>query len=554
MLRIEALTVNVNGQGILRRIDLEIADGECLAIIGESGAGKTTLGLSIMGLLNGNACGRILLGSTDILSLTEEQMRHIRGNKVAMAFQSARNQLNPSHRIIDQIAEPMTAHGLKTKSNARKRASALLQQMGISETKSSLYPHQLSGGEQQRVLIAISLANDSETLILDEPVSSLDADSRGSVLAFLQKAVSGRTVLLTTHDLATAAQMATTVATLYGGRIVELGPAADVLSRPRHPYTRALIRSCPTMNTFKDLQGIKGRMDRQSIGCPFNRRCTQEIQICRETPPKLKQYGKRLLACHRGGIIAALKVKGMSKSYGRVKVLDNVSLTLHHGETLALVGRSGSGKTTLARLITGMSTPDGGRINLETIPVRKKDQAFHRAVQMVHQNPGEALSHRLTVMEAVREPLEIQGVGEEKDRDRMALKTIEEVELPMDRNFLDKYPHHLSGGELQRVNIARALTLNPNVLIADEATAYLDPSIQSKILKLLLNLQEKRGLAMLFITHDIAVARKISDRIAVILNGKIVEQGPAGRMVTGPSHPYTQSLLRSALDLSFGEH
>jgi peptide/nickel transport system ATP-binding protein len=469
-----------------------------------------------------------------------------------MAFQSAQNQLNPIHKILDQIAEPMITHGFKTRSEARKRSTELLRQIGLSEIKSSFYPHQLSGGEQQRVLIAIALANDSETLILDEPVSSLDVDSRKEMMAFLQKAITGRTVLLTTHDLATAAQMSTKVATLYGGRIVELGPTTDVFLKPRHPYTRALLRSCPTMSTVKDLQGIKGRMDRRVSGCPFNQRCTQEIQICREMIPSPRKYGERLLACHRGGIIAALSVTGMSKSYGRLKVLDHVSLTLHHGETLALVGRSGSGKTTLARLITGMVDPDEGEIFLEEVKVDRRSSEFHRSVQMVFQNPGEALSHRLTVMEAVREPLEIQGFGKRKEQDDMVFRVIEEVELPTTRDFMDEYPHHLSGGELQRVNIARALVLDPKVLIADEATAFLDPSIQSKILKLLLNLQENRGLSMLFITHDIAVARKISDRIAVMQEGRIVEQGPASLMVTSPSHTYTQSLLKAASDLPFG--
>ena len=187
-------------------------------------------------------------------------------------------------------------------------------------------------------------------------------------------------------------------------------------------------------------------MEKTVKGCPFNPRCTQAIQICRKLTPKPKRYGERLLACHRGGIIAALKVRNMSKSYGRRKVLDNVSVTLHHGETLALVGKSGSGKTTLARMIAGMADFDGGQVFLEAVPVERKGQAFHRAVQMIFQNPGEALSHRLTVMEAVREPLEIQGIGEKKDRDRMALRAIEEVELPTNRDFLDEYPHHLSGG------------------------------------------------------------------------------------------------------------
>jgi len=229
--------------------------------------------------------------------------------------------------------------------------------------------------------------------------------------------------------------------------------------------------------------------------------------------------------------------------------VDDVSLVLEHGETLALVGQSGSGKTTLARMLSGILKPERGRIALEGEPCDLNEKDFHRTVQLVFQNPGEALSHRLTVMEAVREPLEVQRIGTKAEREAIVRTVIEEVELPATEAFLDEYPHHLSGGELQRVNIARALVLNPKILIADEPTAFLDSSIQAKVLKLLLNLQENRGLSMLFITHDIAVARKISDRIAVMQQGKIVEQGLTSRIITGSLHPYTQRLLNAAAGL-----
>ncbi|MFO8009292.1 MAG: ABC transporter ATP-binding protein [Dehalococcoidia bacterium] len=552
MLKIEDLKVRYDGEPVLRGINLEVADGECLAIIGESGAGKTTLGLTIMGLVNGNPGGRVFLDDTDVLSLDEDQMRKLRWNRVSMAFQSARNQLNPTHRIIDQVAEPMIAHGFQGKSEARERAAEILRKTGLPANKSSHYPHQLSGGEQQRVLIAMALANNSPMLILDEPISSLDASSRSEMLSFLRKALAGRAVMITTHDLSTASQLSSRVATLYGGRLVEVGPTDEVFSQPRHPYTRALLRSYPNMTTVKDLQGIKGRMDRHVVGCPFNPRCTQAINVCRESIPPLREYEGRLVACHRGGIIAALSATGMSKSFGQLKAVDDVSLTLDHGETLALVGQSGSGKTTLARLITGILEAENGEVLLEEQKVHQHNKDFHKTVQMVFQDPGEALSHRLTVLEAVREPLEVQGVGNGEERDRMVRKIIEEVELPATESFLDEYPHHLSGGELQRVNIARALVLNPKVLIADEPTAFLDSSVQAKILKLLLNLQESRGLSMLFITHDIAVARKISDRIAVMQQGRIVEKGPANLIVMNPSHPYTRSLLEAASELHSG--
>jgi len=549
VLRIENLKVSFEGEHILRGIELEVTDGECLAVIGESGAGKTTLGLSIMGLLNGNTHGRITLGNTNILDLSAEEMRQLRWNRVAMAFQSSQNRLNPTHRILDQVAEPLIAHGQNRKEQAKQRAAELLDKAGLSPEKFSHYPHELSGGEQQRVLIAMALINNPEILILDEPISSLDAGSRIEMMEFLRQAITDRTVLVVTHDLSTAAKLASKTATLYGGRIVELGPTSDVLSRPRHPYTRALLRSYPNMTTVKDLQGIKGQMDRRVIGCAFHPRCTQAIPLCHEQIPELTDHDGRKVACHRGGIIPALSADNLSKSFGAIKAVDSVSLTLEHGETLALVGQSGSGKTTLARMITGILDPDTGEVFLEQSKSKQSGKDFHQVVQLIFQNPGEALSHRLTVMEAVREPLEIQGIGTKEEREEMARKTIGEVELPTTEEFLDEYPHHLSGGELQRVNIARALVLNPQILIADEPTAFLDSSIQAKVLKLLMNLQENRGLSMLFITHDIAVARKISDRIAVMQEGRIVEQGPASQIIANPSHTYTQNLLNAAAEL-----
>jgi len=549
MLKVDNLKVSFGAERILKGIDLELANGDCMAVIGESGAGKTTLGLSMMGLLNGSASGRILLDNTDILTLSDDEMRQIRWNRIAIAFQSAQNRLNPVHRIVDQVAEPLIDHKRERKSEAKEKAASLLNEAGLAPQKLYSYPHQLSGGDQQRVLIAMALVSDPELLILDEPISSLDAGSRMAMISFLERAISGRITLVVTHDLSTAAKLASKTATLYGGRIVELGPTNEILSRPRHPYTRALLRSYPNMTTTKDLQGIKGRMDRRVIGCAFHPRCTQAIPICRQQIPALEDHEGRTVACHRGGIIPALSAESLSKSFGPLKAVDGVSLTLEHGETLALVGQSGSGKTTLARMLSGILDPDTGEIFLEREKTYRKDKEFHRIVQLVFQNPGEALSHRMTVLEAVREPLEVQGIGSKEERDDIARKVIDEVELPTTEEFLDEYPHHLSGGELQRVNIARALVLDPQILIADEPTAFLDSSIQAKVLKLLMNLQENRGLSVLFITHDIAIARKISDRIAVMQNGKVVEQGITSRIMTNPSHSYTRSLLNAAAEL-----
>ena len=552
MLSIRQLQVSYGSSRVLNGIDLDVESGECLAIIGESGAGKTTLGLSIMRLAEATVRGEILIDGVNVLALPEHSMQQIRWNKVSMVFQNANNVLNPVHTVLDQVIEPMVEHGVKNKSDARESAGTLLTRTGLPKDKFDSYPHQLSGGEQQRVLIAMALANDPGLIILDEPVSSLDATSRAEVVNLLRSMSRDRTFMLVTHDIATAARLADRVATLYAGTILEIGSTSDVLSRPRHPYTRALLRSYPNMTTVKDLQGVKGRMNRGTTGCPFHPRCTQAIDVCsREQPPLVAAHG-RMVACHRGGIITLLAATGLRKSFGRKRAVDGVNLSIDSGETLALVGESGSGKTTLARTVMGLLTADEGEVYLEGRRVTARDKDFYRQVQMVFQNPGESLSHRLSVLELVREPLDIQGVGTKDERERKAIRVLGEVELPTEEDFLHTYPHHLSGGELQRVAIARALVLDPRLLIADEPTAFLDPSLQAKLMKLMLNLQEQRGLSMLFITHDIAVARKVSDRMAVMLDGKIVEEGQSSALTTAPAHPHTQALMNGASDLHSG--
>jgi len=549
LLKLVDLRVNYGQDQVLNVNYLEVAAGESLAIIGESGAGKTTLGLSVMRLVEGQVRGQIYLDGQELLSLPEASMRDIRGRRISMAFQNANNALNPVHSVLSQVMESPLAHGLGGKSEARERAGHFLTRCGLSPDKFNAYPHELSGGEQQRVLIALALVNEPELIILDEPVSSLDAASRAEIIELLQNIKGSSSMIIVTHDISAAAHLADRVGTLYAGRIMELGTTMEVLSNPRHPYSRALLRSYPNMTTVKDLQGIKGRMIRPIPGCPFHPRCTQAIDICTREVPDLAITNGRCLACHRGGIVSLLETRNLSKSFGTIKAVDSVSLSIKGGETLALVGQSGSGKTTLAKLIVGLVEADEGDVYIEGDRVINRSKDFYRQAQMVSQNPGEALSHRLSVQELVMEPLNIQGIGTNEERRRKVAKVLGEVELSARTDFLDAYPHHLSGGELQRVAIARALVLEPKLLIADEPTSFLDPSIQAKILKLLLNLQEQRGLSMLFITHDIAMARKVSDRIAVMLGGSIVEEGPANQIITAPQHPYTESLVNTASHL-----
>lgn len=553
MLEINDLKVSYDGAEILAGVDLDLLRGDSLAIIGESGAGKTTLGLALMGLLDARASGRILLDGKDVLSLDEKERRKMRGKDMAMVFQNVEDALDPLMTVYDQIEEAILAHREKSDlDDVGDRVRRLLRSVGLGEEKSESFPHQLSGGEKQRGLIAMAIANDPQVLILDEPTASLDAVTKAEITQLLRERIREKIVLVITHDISTAAKLTEKMAVLYAGRIVEMGDTRDLLENPRHPYTRGLIRSSPNMTTTKDLQGIPGRMEHGVSGCPFSERCTQRIDRCRKEVPQLLDVGDRMIACHRGGIVPLLELSDVKTSFGDFAAVDGVDLTLYEGETIALVGESGSGKTTLAKTVIGLFEMDDemGEIRLEGEPLVRRDRSFYKKVQMIYQNPKESISHRMNVFDAVNEPLVIQKVGNSAERAAIVKRVLEEVELSSDDAFLKKYPHQISGGEAQRVAIARALVLDPKLLIADEPTSALDASVQAKILKLLLNLQEKRGLSILFITHDIALARKVSDRLAVMLKGKIVEEGPTSDVTTSPIHPYTMKLLEVAPDLA----
>jgi peptide/nickel transport system ATP-binding protein len=554
MLELKGLEVNYGKRRVLHGINLTVKRGESLSIVGESGGGKTTLGLSIMGLVEGTVRGEILLEGKNLALLPEKELRRIRWNRIAMVFQNVENALNPLHTVLEQVSEPIVAHKLGDRNEAKQRAGKLLTLVNLPEARFFAYPHQLSGGEKQRVLIAMALANDPDLIILDEPTTALDALTKVEIINLIRNVCDERelAILLLTHDLSAASMLSDRMAVLYAGRILEFGYTPALLSNPRHPYTRGLLRCYPSMTTTKDLQGLKGRMDSVDNGCPFYPRCTQSIEICREEVPRLAGNNGGFVACHRGGIIPLLEVRDVSKSFGALKAVDSIDLTLYEGETIALVGETGSGKTTTAKTIIGLFDATEGQIYLEGQHIQNhgRDKNFYRTVQMIFQNPMESISHRFSVREAVREPLEIQKLGNHEQRESRVRQILEEVELPSTDTFLNKYPHQLSQGEAQRVGIARALILNPKLLIADEPTSALDASTQAKVVKLLLNLQEKRGISMLFITHNLALARKISDRLAVMLRGNIVEEGPSHEIVSNPLHPYTEDLLKAAPTLS----
>ena len=545
-LSIRNLKLSFGKTEILRGIDLDLEMGDCLALVGESGAGKTTLGLSVMGLSRGSLSGEICFKKRSLLGISAEEFRELRGAEMAMVFQNVEDALDPVQRIADQIAEAIAVHRSIDARDASRLAVRHLSNVGLNKEKARMYPHQLSGGEKQRALIAMALVNDPDLLILDEPTASLDALTKADIIELLRSAIVGRMCMVITHDLSLAASLAERMAVLYAGRIMEMGRTEEILKGPRHPYTRGLIRSYPAMDATKDLQGILGQMVHGLPGCPFHHRCTQRIDICSLEVPRQTEKDGRIIACHRGGIVPLLEIKGLSLKLDSNPVLCDLDISLCEGETVALVGESGSGKTSMSKAIMGLYEPDSGAVILEGRRVDKRDSAFFSRIQMIFQNPRESVSHRMNVLNAVMEPLLVQKKGSSEERLERAKKVLSMVELPVEDDFLHRYPHQLSGGEVQRVAIARALALSPKLLIADEPTSALDPSVQAKILKLLMNLQDRMGLAILFITHDIALARKISDRMAVMQSGRIVEEGATNELLSRPSHPYTRRLMDCA--------
>jgi peptide/nickel transport system ATP-binding protein len=574
-----------HGIQALEDVSLEIKAGECFALVGESGSGKTTLGKACLGLLPDNAeqGGKILLDGEEIDFSDEDALNRIRWKRLSMVFQDGAASLNPVHRIIDQVAEPIIRHEGLGRDKARKRAARFLEEIGLPKEYHTRYPHQLSGGQVQRGLLAMAMILDPAVIILDEPTSALDALSKGFVAEIIREAKGrGKALLLITHDLEFAMRNAEAMAVLYLGQIMETLPADEMLSNPLHPYTMALGRSYPSMNTARDLGGIRGdafyRIVHQHghadaaqyrhahvqvresshsdghappTGCLFQDRCTQAIEPCTEGVVALEEVADHTVRCLRRGIVTMLELKGVAKRYGRTTALKPLDLNLRAGQLLALVGETGSGKTTLAMIAAGVLKLDQGRrmfFGTDMDEWMKKDhKSLAKKIGVIYQNPAESISHRFSVYEAVAEPLTIQGERKGREESTKVVKSIlADVHLSTDDDFLGRYPHELNMGALQRVCLARALVLSPSLLIADEPTSSLDPSVQAKVLKLLLDLQIERGLTMLFVSHDIGVARKISDRMGVMLAGQIVEIGPSSLVISQPLHPYTRLLIDSA--------
>lgn len=512
MIRAENVSLRYADRQVLTNISFTVERGKPLVIVGESGAGKTSLARTLMGLSDGQVSGRVLFDDNDILGFDEAAWRRFRGLRAALVMQSVADSLNPHLTVLDQVADGMVSHGTASWRKARSRARSLLQAQGLSAEIGNRTPAGLSGGELQRILLAMALANDPDLLILDEPTAALDGQARQTCLATLKAEASHRHIILITHDIQAARHLGSAAAVLYAGHLFESGPVARVLTTPRHPYTRGLLRAVPERLVGKDLQGIPGHFEHNDQGCPFLNRCVQRVALCAESVPPLTAEGSHQVACHRGGLVPALTLQGVGKSRDGRRILHDINLTLLMGETVALFGVSGAGKSTLARILSGLETMDCGQITL--------DQETGGHLGLIPQHPQTAVAPHFTVAEAVCEPLILKGTDPSR-ADARCRESLAAVQLPDSDTFLARACHSLSGGELQRVTIARALIQSPSVLIADEATSALDVSVQAKVVRLMMDLQDRYGLALLFITHDQALAHRVADRILVLDSGHL---------------------------------
>ncbi|RYE29191.1 MAG: dipeptide ABC transporter ATP-binding protein [Hyphomicrobiales bacterium] len=607
-LSVEGLSVSFEGDGgrvrVLHDVSMKVERGRVLGVVGESGSGKSTAALAVLGLLDKGAAidaGKVLVGGRDLYAATAEERRQLRGGKVSLVFQDPFTTLNPAIRVGKQIAEPLMMHRGMDEAQAEAETLRLLAEVGIADPArmAASYPHQLSGGMKQRALIASALGCDPDLLILDEPTTALDVTIEAQILDLLEDLRRTRqlSILFISHNLGVVSRICDDICVLYAGRVVEQGPTEIVLSQPRHPYTKGLLASLPSLSVERQrLQPIPGRLPdtrAQVTGCIFaprchfaQPRCSGEIQELHtvengtrnrcwrsaelaDTPWRAeagKQVARRAPPASDAPIIVdAIDVEREFRSGGVfdaltlrwngwqpeiayrpriVNAVDHVSLTIREGEIVGLVGESGSGKTTLGRCMIDLISPTGGEVRIEGQTLlsasRSRKRTLLRNAQIIFQNPDSSLNPRKSVREIVGRPLAQIGLSG-AERDRRVDELLDLVRLGS--RYSERYPHQMSGGEKQRVGIARALATKPKFIVCDEAVSALDVSVQASILNLLADLRDEFGLAYLFITHDLSVVSYIADRICVMKNGKLVEQGRTEDILEAPQHPYTAALL-----------
>jgi microcin C transport system ATP-binding protein len=528
LVEVKDLSVNFKVEGgtleAVRRISFQIEKGETVALVGESGSGKSVTALSILQLLPypkaWHPSGSIRLDGRELIGADEPTLRAVRGDRVGIIFQEPMTSLNPLHTIDRQIGETLMLHRGMSKSEARARALELLHLVRLQEAEERLgaYPHQLSGGQRQRVMIAMALANEPDLLIADEPTTALDVTIQAQILKLLRDLQQrlGMAMLLITHDLTIVRKIADRVCVMTDGRIVETGPVEDVFARPRHPYTQHLLAAEP-----------KGQ------------------------PPGRDAQAPVVVTARQVKVHFPIQRGLLRRTVGYVKAVDGVDVAIRRGQTVGVVGESGSGKTTLGLALLRLIRSEGGiRFRDQDIQgwTSRRLRPLRRHMQVVFQDPYGSLSPRMSVGQIVEEGLKLHRIGDGRaDRRRLVAKALEEVGLDPDSQ--DRYPHEFSGGQRQRISIARAIVLEPSLVVLDEPTSALDMSVQAQIVDLLRDLQARRGLAYMFISHDLRVVRALSDQVIVMRDGQVVEHGPAQEIFERPRHPYTQALMAAAFEI-----
>lgn len=591
-------------QGVVRAVDeisLEIRKGETFALLGESGCGKSITALSIMQLLPEVALervsGEVALEGESLLDLPEREMRQIRGGRVAMIFQEPMTSLNPVLTVGDQVGEVLRHHAGSGARAQRQRVIELLEDVGLPDSGQRIdhYPHQLSGGMKQRVMIAIALAGEPDLLIADEPTTALDVTIQAQILDLLRRLQQerGMAILLITHDLGVVAEMADRVAVMYAGQLIEQAPREPFFANPAHPYTRRLFDALPDAGKrhrpLSVLHGTVPPLTEQFQGCTFRNRCDHGWAICGESAPQWSSLGQgQGVRCHlfgggeggatlaqptaespspveqpvepvgegRGGSL--LNVEGLKvhfpvrkgffhRAVGAVRAVDGVDLAVNRGQTVALVGESGCGKTTVGKSILRLLEPTAGSISLDGTDLDslrgRALRSFRSNFQMIFQDPYASMNPRMMVSDIIGEGMDalLEGQYSGVERERQIGSLLEQVGLTAE--MARRYPHEFSGGQRQRIAIARALAVNPKLIICDEPTSALDVSVQAQILNLLRELQKQQELSYLFITHNLSVVSWFAQEVAVMYLGRIVEYGTVDEVMTTPRHPYTQALL-----------
>ena len=594
----------------LSGVDLYVNPGETLGIVGESGSGKTMTALSLMGLLPQGgrvSSGSIFLDGQDLTKMPLHAKRKLRGTKVGMIFQDPLTSLNPTMKIGLQVCEPLRVHKKMSKKDALERAVEILKRVGMPRPEIVInnYPHQLSGGMRQRVMIAMALVCEPRILIADEPTTALDVTTQMQILDLIDELRDEYQmgVILITHDLGVVAGHTDRVAVMYAGRIVETAPTKTLFTEPKHRYTSSLMAALPERalaagTKLFSIPGAPPSLTNLPVGCRFASRCLWAGAECVDRYPDLSGEGFHTYSCFHpvqegdespaelqaklegsapvdeavaepdapvvygevdDTVEVLLDVKEASREYassgsgflkrdkGVVSAVDRVSITLKKGETYGLVGESGCGKSTMGRLIAGLEPPSGGAIELggrDLATLKGRDAVrIHRDVQMMFQDSYAAMDPRMRIDQILAEPMSIQKTGNTRQIAERIMEIIEQVGLT--EEILDRYPHEFSGGQLQRIGFARSLTLAPDLIVADEPVSALDVSVQAQVLNLMKDLQAELGLSYLFISHDLAVVQYMADRIGVMYLGRIVEEGPAKEVVENPKHPYTKALIDS---------